>query len=57
MNGAHLPSYQTALRFQIDTGEQRQCPKLGFTRVEPLSAMEDTGGAWWASAMHEQKGC
>lgn len=55
LNGAHLPSYHSLRSAPIDTNDKGNI-QLGFTRVEPLSAMEDTGSAWWASAMHEQKG-
>lgn len=55
LNGAHLPSYHSLRSAPIDTNDKGNV-QLGFTRVEPLSAMEDTGSAWWASAMHEQKG-
>ncbi|WP_454765409.1 carbohydrate porin [Cupriavidus campinensis] len=55
LNGAHLPSYHSLRSAPIDTND-KGAVQLGFTRVEPLSAMEDTGSAWWASAMHEQKG-
>lgn len=54
-NGASLPSYHTVRTAPIGTND-KGAVQVGFTRVEPLSAMENTGSAWWASAMHEQKG-
>ncbi|GJG96256.1 carbohydrate porin [Cupriavidus pauculus] len=55
VNGAKLPSYHSVLTAPIDTNDKGSV-RVGFTRVEPLSQIEDTGSAWWASAMHEQKG-
>jgi LamB porin len=55
LNGAKLPSYHSVLSTPIDTNDKGSV-RVGFTRVEPLSQIEDTGSAWWASAMHEQKG-
>lgn len=55
LNGAKLPSYHSVLTAPIGTNDDGSV-RLGFTRVEPLSQIEDTGSAWWASAMHEQKG-
>lgn len=55
LNGAKLPSYHSVLSAPIGTNDKGSV-RLGFTRVEPLSQIEDTGSAWWASAMHEQKG-
>jgi len=55
LNGAKLPSYHSVLSAPIDTNDKGSV-RVGFTRVEPLSQIEDTGSAWWASAMHEQKG-
>lgn len=54
LNGAKLPSYHSVLTAPIDTNDKGSV-RVGFTRVEPLSQIEDTGSAWWASAMHEQK--
>lgn len=53
-NGANLPSYHSVRSAPIGTND-KGAVQVGFTRVEPLSAMENTGSAWWASAMHEQK--
>ena len=55
LNGARLPSYHSVLTAPVNTNDQGSV-RVGFTRVEPLSQIEDTGSAWWASAMHEQKG-
>lgn len=55
LNGAKLPSYHSIRTAPIGTNEKGSV-QLGFTRVEPLQQIEDTGSAWWASAMHEQKG-
>ncbi|MEN7528157.1 carbohydrate porin [Cupriavidus sp. DL-D2] len=55
LNGAKLPSYHTVRTSPIGTNDQGSV-QLGFTRVEPLQEIADTGSAWWASAMHEQKG-
>lgn len=55
VNGAKLPSYHSVLTAPIDTNDKGSV-RVGFTRVESLSQIEDTGSAWWASAMHEQKG-
>ncbi|WP_423195320.1 carbohydrate porin [Cupriavidus sp. H19C3] len=54
LNGANLPSYHTVRTAPVGTNDKGSV-QVGFTRVEPLSAMENTGSAWWASAMHEQK--
>lgn len=54
LNGAKLPSYHSLRTAPIGTNDQGSV-QLGFTRVEPMSQIEDTGSAWWASAMHEQK--
>lgn len=55
LNGAKLPSYHSIRTAPIGTNDQGSV-QLGFTRVEPMQQIEDTGSAWWASAMHEQKG-
>ncbi len=55
LNGAKLPSYHSVRTAAIDTNDKGSV-QLGFTRVEPMQQIEDTGSAWWASAMHEQKG-
>lgn len=55
LNGAKLPSYHTLRSAPIGTNDKGSV-QLGFTRVESMQELEDTGGAWWASAMHEQKG-
>ena len=55
LNGAKLPSYQTVRTAPIGTNDKGSV-QLGFTRVEPMQEIEDSGSAWWASAMHEQKG-
>jgi len=54
-NGQNLPSYHSLRTEPLHTNPQGSV-QLGFTRVEPLPAIQDTGSAWWASAMHEQKG-
>lgn len=54
-NGQNLPSYHSVRTAPINTNEQGSV-QLGFTRVEAQPMVEDTGGAWWASALHEQKG-
>lgn len=55
LNGSKLPSYHTVRTAPIGTNDQGSV-QLGFTRVEPMQTIDDTGSAWWASAMHEQKG-
>ncbi|SDD13911.1 Maltoporin (phage lambda and maltose receptor) [Cupriavidus sp. YR651] len=55
LNGANLPSYHSVRTAPIGTNDKGSV-QLGFTRVEPLPQIVDTGSAWWASAMHEQKG-
>ncbi|RZT38372.1 maltoporin [Cupriavidus agavae] len=55
LNGAKLPSYHTVRTAPIGTNDKGSV-QLGFTRVEPLQEIADTGSAWWASAMHEQQG-
>jgi len=55
LNGAKLPSYQTVRTAPIGTNDKGSV-QLGFTRVEPMQEIVDSGSAWWASAMHEQKG-
>ncbi|MDQ0143569.1 maltoporin [Cupriavidus necator] len=54
-NGQNLPSYHSLRTAPIPTNEQGAV-QLGFTRVEAQPLVEDSGGAWWASALHEQKG-
>ncbi|WP_454752541.1 carbohydrate porin [Cupriavidus necator] len=54
-NGQNLPSYHSVRTAPINTNEKGSV-QLGFTRVEAQPMVEDTGGAWWASALHEQKG-
>ncbi|SOY78589.1 putative maltoporin [Cupriavidus taiwanensis] len=54
-NGQNLPSYHSLRTAPIPTNEQGSV-QLGFTRVEAQPLVEDSGGAWWASALHEQKG-
>lgn len=54
-NGQNLPSYHSLRTAPINTNEQGSV-QLGFTRVEAQPMVQDTGGAWWASALHEQKG-
>ncbi|AGW92431.1 carbohydrate porin [Cupriavidus sp. DF5525] len=53
--GQNLPSYHSVRTAPINTNEKGSV-QLGFTRVEAQPMVEDTGGAWWASALHEQKG-
>lgn len=54
-NGQNLPSYHSLRTAPIATND-RGSVQLGFTRVEAQPLVQDTGSAWWASAMHEQKG-
>ncbi|UDM50482.1 carbohydrate porin [Cupriavidus sp. MP-37] len=54
-NGQNLPSYHSLRTAPIPTNELGSV-QLGFTRVEAQPLVEDSGGAWWASALHEQKG-
>jgi maltoporin len=54
-NGQHLPSYHSLRTAPINTNE-RGSLQLGFTRVESQDPTQDAGSAWWASALHEQKG-
>ncbi|SOZ58595.1 putative maltoporin [Cupriavidus taiwanensis] len=54
-NGQNLPSYHSLRTAPIPTNDQGSV-QLGFTRVEAQPLVEDPGGAWWASALHEQKG-
>jgi maltoporin len=54
-NGRNLPSYHSLRTAPIPTNELGSV-QLGFTRVEAQPLIEDPGGAWWASALHEQKG-
>ncbi|AVA37489.1 MULTISPECIES: carbohydrate porin [Cupriavidus] len=55
LNGAKLPSYHTVRSAPIGTNDKGSV-QVGFTRVEAMQEIENSGGAWWASAMHEQKG-
>lgn len=54
-NGQNLPSYHSVRTAPINTNEHGSV-QLGFTRVEAQPLVDDSGGAWWASALHEQKG-
>ncbi len=54
-DGQNLPSYHSVRTAPIITNELGSV-QLGFTRVEAQPMVADTGSAWWASAMHEQKG-
>lgn len=54
-NGQNLPSYHSLRTAPIPTNDKGTV-QLGFTRVEAQPMVQDTGGAWWASALHEQKG-
>lgn len=54
-NGQNLPSYHSLRSTPIKTNDKGAL-HVGFTRVEPLPLTADAGSAWWASAMHEQKG-
>lgn len=54
-NGQHLPSYHSLRTAPIRTND-RGSLQLGFTRVESQDPSQDAGSAWWASALHEQKG-
>lgn len=54
-NGQNLPSYHSLRSAPITTND-RGSVQLGFTRVEAQPLVQDTSSAWWASAMHEQKG-
>ncbi|CAG9173787.1 hypothetical protein LMG23992_02543 [Cupriavidus laharis] len=54
-NGQNLPSYHSLRTAPISTNPQGSV-QLGFTRVEAQSVVADAGSAWWASALHEQKG-
>ncbi|MBY4946492.1 carbohydrate porin [Cupriavidus respiraculi] len=54
-NGQHLPSYHSLRTGPIRTND-RGSLQLGFTRVESQDPSQDAGSAWWASALHEQKG-
>lgn len=55
IGGQSLPSYHSVRTGPIATNEQGSV-QLGFTHVEAQPLVQATGGAWWASAMHEQKG-
>lgn len=54
-NGQNLPSYHSLRTAPIPTNDKGSV-QLGFTRVEAQPMVDDSGGAWWASALHEQKG-
>lgn len=54
-NRANLPSYHSVRTAPIETNDKGSV-QLGFTRVEAQPTLADDGGAWWASALHEQKG-
>lgn len=54
-NGQHLPSYHSVRSAPIPVND-RGTLQLGFTRVEADALDANAGNAWWASAMHEQKG-
>ncbi|MFC4340267.1 carbohydrate porin [Cupriavidus numazuensis] len=54
-NGQNQPSYHSVRTAPITTNAQGSV-QLGFTRVEAQSLVADSGSAWWASALHEQKG-
>jgi len=54
-NGQNQPSYHSLRTAPIATNQQGSV-QLGFTRVEAQPTLADSGGAWWASALHEQKG-
>ena len=54
IGGQSLPSYHWCGP-PIATNEQGSV-QLGFTHVEAQPLVQATGGARWASAMHEQKG-
>jgi maltoporin len=55
LNGANLPSYHSLHTAPIATNEKGSV-QLGYTRVEAQPLIQQTGSAWWVSAMHEQKG-
>jgi len=55
VGGQSLPSYHSVRTAPIATNE-RGSVQLGFTRVEAQPLVQASGSAWWASAMHEQKG-
>lgn len=54
-NGQHLPSYHSVRTAPIGVNDKGTL-QLGFTRVEADALADAAGNAWWASAMHEQKG-
>jgi hypothetical protein len=54
-NGQNQPSYHSVRTAPITNNPQGSV-QLGFTRVEAQSLVADSGSAWWASALHEQKG-
>ncbi|WP_416050003.1 carbohydrate porin [Cupriavidus basilensis] len=55
LNGANLPSYHSLRTAPIATNEKGSV-QLGYTRVEAQPLIQQTGSAWWVSAMHEQQG-
>jgi len=55
LNGANLPSYHSLRTAPISTNDKGSV-QLGYTRVEAEPLIQQTGSAWWVSAMHEQKG-
>ncbi|MGE8364617.1 carbohydrate porin [Cupriavidus basilensis] len=55
LNGANLPSYHSLRTAPITTNEKGSV-QLGYTRVEAQPLIQQTGSAWWVSAMHEQQG-
>ncbi|UXZ49831.1 carbohydrate porin [Cupriavidus gilardii] len=54
-NGQHLPSYHSVRTAPIGVNDKGTL-QLGFTRVQADALADAAGDAWWASAMHEQKG-
>jgi maltoporin len=54
-NGQNQPSYHSLRTAPISTNPQGSV-QLGFTRVDAQTMVADSGSAWWASALHEQKG-
>ncbi|WP_420996974.1 carbohydrate porin [Cupriavidus sp. 30B13] len=55
LNGTNLPSYHSLRTAPIQTNDKGSV-QLGYTRVEAEPLIQQTGSAWWVSAMHEQKG-
>ncbi|MDF3839675.1 carbohydrate porin, partial [Cupriavidus basilensis] len=54
LDGANLPSYHSLRTAPISTNDKGSV-QLGYTRVEAQPLVQQTGSAWWVSAMHEQK--